>query len=1118
MAETVSTASGSAAVPPFLTYGGTLVDRDGKPVTGVVGVTFSLYAEQQGGAPLWIDNQNVQLDSAGRYAVVLGAVGKTLPVDLFSTGQPRWLGIQSQNAGATEQPRVLLVSVPYALKAADADTIGGKPASAFALAGSETTQSETKTGEAPVISGISGTGSANRLTKWLDTNGTVGDSIISESNGNIGIGTTTPSDKLYVNGSVRVANDRVFGFESTTPGTNAGRFYASTGNNMIFETNYAANSMLFQTTGGKVGIGTLNPGSKLQINTDDLTAYSPTLTGSAAVLPQTYDSLFLSNSNNSAAFNGILFGNRSSGVGAGRIGLLQDGIFGGTFAFMTRSSIDANMYERMRITNLGKVGIGTTAPAAMLDVNGDLKVSGNLMIGSGTGGTNVGIGTSVLSNNTTGNANTGIGVSALSNNTTGSGNTASGQFALYSNTTGDNNTASGNYALYLNTTGGHNTAMGNGALGSNTTGDVNTAIGSFALAVNTTGAGNTVVGSQALEHNDTGDRNTAVGLSAMQQNTSGQENTALGYAALANSTTGRSNTAFGWGALAVNTTGTNNTAVGAGANVFSGALTNATAIGANATVSASDALVLGNSFVSVGIGTSIPTSKLDVNGTVKATAFVGNGAGLTNLPGATATDVNCASTCISTGEIVDGAVTSIKIADATIVDADINAAAGIAPSKIAGTAATLGANAFGGTQTISSGNLALPDTSNATTGVVTLGGIQFLHSFGTYNSFLGLGAGNFSMTGTLNTGVGRNALVKNTTGSKNTAIGVEVLSENTDGFDNTATGNFSLSSNSTGSQNTAAGATALLSNITGDNNTATGHHALYLNTTGSDNTATGVGALRANAAGAGNTANGVSALFANSSGRNNTAVGIDALESNTTGQDNAALGFAALVTNTTGSNNTAIGRFADVGSGNLNNATAIGANAIVSASNALVLGDNSVSVGIGTSAPATKLQVAGDIRVGTSGTNGCIQGFGGAPLAGTCSSDERLKKNIEPFSSMLDAVVQLQPVSYDWQAEEHPEYHFGTSRTSGLIAQEVEKGFPDMVVTDERGYKAVNYSQLPLLLLQAMRELKAQSDSRETRLAETVKEQQARIQELLTAVQSLKVRIEDRGGNQGDPR
>jgi hypothetical protein len=103
----------------------------------------------------------------------------------------------------------------------------------------------------------------------------------------------------------------------------------------------------------------------------------------------------------------------------------------------------------------------------------------------------------------------------------------------------------------------------------------------------------------------------------------------------------------------------------------------------------------------------------------------------------------------------------------------------------------------------------------------------------------------------------------------------------------------------------------------------------------------------------------------------------------------------------------------------------------------------------------------------------------------------------EPFAPVLDKVTQLQPVIYDWRAEEYPEYHFGSERTSGLIAQEVEKVFPNMVATDERGYKAVNYSQLPLLLLQALKDLKAENDN-----------QQTQIRQLLLEVNMLKTRLD----------
>ena len=101
-----------------------------------ISLTFSLYELQEGGSPLWSESQKVQLDEQGRYTVLLGASqADGLPLDLFTSGKALWLGVQPQLPGAVEEPRVLLLAVPYALKASDADTLGGKPASAYALAG-----------------------------------------------------------------------------------------------------------------------------------------------------------------------------------------------------------------------------------------------------------------------------------------------------------------------------------------------------------------------------------------------------------------------------------------------------------------------------------------------------------------------------------------------------------------------------------------------------------------------------------------------------------------------------------------------------------------------------------------------------------------------------------------------------------------------------------------------------------------------------------------------------------------------------------------------------------------------------------------------------------------------
>jgi hypothetical protein len=132
--QNVATAT-NATVPPLIQFSSVATDEGGNTLSGVVNITFSLYNSQQGGEPLWTETHNdVELDGTGHYSVQLGITKPNgVPTTLFTTGEARWLGVQIAEQG--EQPRVLLLSVPYALKAGDAATIGGLPPSAFVLAG-----------------------------------------------------------------------------------------------------------------------------------------------------------------------------------------------------------------------------------------------------------------------------------------------------------------------------------------------------------------------------------------------------------------------------------------------------------------------------------------------------------------------------------------------------------------------------------------------------------------------------------------------------------------------------------------------------------------------------------------------------------------------------------------------------------------------------------------------------------------------------------------------------------------------------------------------------------------------------------------------------------------------
>lgn len=119
-------------IPRLVGFSGSISDPDGNPHTGDVTTIFAIYRESTGGAPLWQETQSIKLDAQGHYNVSLGVTqAEGLPLGLFPSNEQRWLGVQAVLADEPEQPRVLLVSVPYAIRATDADSLGGLPASAF---------------------------------------------------------------------------------------------------------------------------------------------------------------------------------------------------------------------------------------------------------------------------------------------------------------------------------------------------------------------------------------------------------------------------------------------------------------------------------------------------------------------------------------------------------------------------------------------------------------------------------------------------------------------------------------------------------------------------------------------------------------------------------------------------------------------------------------------------------------------------------------------------------------------------------------------------------------------------------------------------------------------------
>jgi hypothetical protein len=326
------------------------------------------------------------------------------------------------------------------------------------------------------------------------------------------------------------------------------------------------------------------------------------------------------------------------------------------------------------------------------------------------------------------------------------------------------------------------------------------------------------------------------------------------------------------------------------------------------------------------------------------------------------------------------------------------------------------------------------------------------------NTAFGTDALDQNTSGTDNSAFGYYALFTNATGSDNTAVGGKALYSNTASY-NTATGYGALYSNSSGANNVADGFKALLSNTTGSSNTAEGSEALYKNSTGIWNTATGASALYFNG-GNYNTATGGGALSSNTSGETNTAVGVDALYDNQTGSNNTALGASAGFYLTTGSNNIEIG----------NDGTA---------------NDND-TIKIGVQGTQTSTYIAG--IHGATVASGVTVVVDSAGQLGVKTSSARFKEAIKPMDEASKAILALKPVTFRYKKDLDPQ---GIPQF-GLVAEQVEKVDPDLVVRDEKGQVfTVRYEAVNAMLLN-----------------EFLKEHQ-RVQELQNRVDALAGQIEE---------
>jgi hypothetical protein len=133
----------------------------------------------------------------------------------------------------------------------------------------------------------------------------------------------------------------------------------------------------------------------------------------------------------------------------------------------------------------------------------------------------------------------------------------------------------------------------------------------------------------------------------------------------------------------------------------------------------------------------------------------------------------------------------------------------------------------------------------------------------------------------------------------------------------------------------------------------------------------------------------------------------------------------------------------------------------------MIANSSTARVGIGTNAPSEALHVIGNIVY--TGTSGAV-------------SDEEFKRDIEPIDDALDIVTQLSGVRYHWRTDEYPEYKFDSAQQIGVVAQQVKPLVPEVVMEQSDGHYAVDYSKLTPLLIEAVKELRAENQQLRQRL------------------------------------
>ena len=381
-------------------------------------------------------------------------------------------------------------------------------------------------------------------------------------------------------------------------------------------------------------------------------------------------------------------------------------------------------------------------------------------------------------------------------------------------------------------------------------------------------------------------------------------------------------------------------------------------------------------------------------------------------------------------------VSAVGGVSAANVASGANAANAATSTNLPSTIVKRDANgSFSATNLTLSGNLYLPPTTNGA-GVIYYGvsGFTLMQSYGNENFFAGPGSGNLGLTGSFNAGCGADALGQLTSGVNNTGCGHMALYYTSSGCDNAACGYNSLLQNVSGSYNTTVGSITMYNSGSVSNNTAIGYMAM-INNNANYNTAVGSAALPGS--------------YANPS---------------FLGGHNIALGYKAGW-NTGGSNNIIIG---DMGSSTDNN-----------------------TIRIGTQGIQTSMLIAGIYGITTSGGVAVYVNSNGQ--LGTQPSSARFKRDIQNMDEASDALLSLRPVTFryktDIDSKALPQF--------GLVAEEVEKVNPDLVIHDDAGKPyTVRYEAVNAMLLNEFLKERRKVEQLESRLE--------RLEQLLSA---------KRGGN-----